>query len=114
MAAKYAMLRWGIACRAITLERVGSEDQIADIMTKPLTGPAFHALRARVLGLPHDHESPAMHTLRTGVLRYSRGTHGASRRVSTAPQESRAADSHAKIHDISPEGAYDISPSGCS
>jgi hypothetical protein len=84
MAAKYAMLRWGIACRAITLDRVPAEHQIADIMTKPLTGPAFHALRERVLGLPHDHESPEAHTLRTGVLRYSRARGRAAAHVTAA------------------------------
>ena len=51
LAAKYAMIRWGIACRAIMLERVASEDMIADIVTKPIAGAAFYALRARVLGL---------------------------------------------------------------
>ncbi len=69
MAAKYAMLRWGIACRAITLERVPATHQIADIMTKPLTGAAFHALRARVLGLPQNHESSSARTHRGGMLR---------------------------------------------
>ena len=64
LAAKYAMLRWGIACRAITLERVPATHQIADIMTKPITGAEFHALRARVLGLPQDHESHGAHALR--------------------------------------------------
>ena len=72
LAAKYAMLRWGIACRAITLERVPAIHQIADIMTKPITGAEFHALRARVLGLPQDHESHGAHALRVGVLRLLR------------------------------------------
>ena len=51
LAAKYAMIRWGVACRAIMLERVASEDMIADIVTKPIAGAAFYALRARVLSL---------------------------------------------------------------
>ena len=51
LAAKYAMIRWGIACRAIMLGRVASIGMIADIVTKPIAGAAFSALRARVLGL---------------------------------------------------------------
>ena len=51
LAAKYAMIRWGIACRAIALGQVSSEDQIADIVTKALVGARFFLLRARVLGL---------------------------------------------------------------
>ena len=51
LAAKYAMIRWGMACRAIVLARVASEDQVADIVTKPISGRAFYELRARVLGL---------------------------------------------------------------
>ncbi len=35
----------------IMLERVASVDMIADIVTKPIAGAAFYALRARVLGL---------------------------------------------------------------
>ncbi len=45
------MIRWGVACRAIMLERVASIDMVADIVTKPIVGAAFYALRARVLGL---------------------------------------------------------------
>ena len=51
LAAKYAMVRWGIACRAIALGKVSSEDQVADIVTKALVGARFYLLRARVLGL---------------------------------------------------------------
>ena len=51
LAAKYAMVRWGIACRAIALGIVSSKDQIADIVTKPLVGMRFYSLRVRVLGL---------------------------------------------------------------
>ncbi len=51
LAAKYAMIRWGIACRAIHLGQVSSEDQIADIVTKAIVGTRFYFLRARVLGL---------------------------------------------------------------
>ena len=51
LAAKYAMVRWGIACRAITLGQVSSEDMVADIVTKAIVGTRFYSLRARVLGL---------------------------------------------------------------
>jgi hypothetical protein len=51
LAAKYAMNRWGVACRAIMLERVATIDMVADIVTKSIVGAAFYALRARVLGL---------------------------------------------------------------
>ncbi len=51
LAAKYAMVRWGIACRAIALGQDSSEDQIADIVTKPLVGTRYYSLRARVIGL---------------------------------------------------------------
>ena len=51
LAAKYAMVRWGIACRAIALGQVSSEDMIADIVTKAIVGARFYSLRARVLGL---------------------------------------------------------------
>ena len=54
LAAKYAMVRWGIACRAIALGQVSSEDQIADIVTKAIVGTRFYLLRARVLGLRHS------------------------------------------------------------
>ena len=52
LAAKYAMLRWGLACGTITLEHVDGEFNVADILTKPLVGRRFVELRARVLGLP--------------------------------------------------------------
>ena len=51
LAAKYAMIRWGMACRAITLGQVSSEDMVADILTKAIAGVRFYSLRARVLGL---------------------------------------------------------------
>jgi hypothetical protein len=41
LAAKYAMVRLGTACRAIALGQVSSEDQIADIVTKPLVRMRF-------------------------------------------------------------------------
>jgi hypothetical protein len=51
LAAKYAMIRWGTACRAIALGQVSSEDMVADIVTKAIVGARFYSLRARVLGL---------------------------------------------------------------
>ena len=54
LAANYAMLRCGIACRAILLQRVDAADQLADILTKPVVGAEFRRLRALVLGLPQD------------------------------------------------------------
>ncbi len=51
LAAKYAMIRWGTACRAIALGQVSSEDMVADIVTKAIVGARFYLLRARVLGL---------------------------------------------------------------
>ena len=52
LAAKYAMLRWGLACGTISLDKVSGDSNLADLMTKPITGSQFYALRARVLGLP--------------------------------------------------------------
>ncbi len=40
-----------MACRAIALRQVSSEDMIADIVTKAIVGARFYSLRARVLGL---------------------------------------------------------------
>ncbi len=52
--ANYAMLRCGIACRALLLQRVDEVDQLADILTKPVVGAEFRRLRALVLGLHQD------------------------------------------------------------
>ena len=52
LAAKYAMLRWGLVCGTISLDKVSGDSNLADLMTKPITGRRFFALRARVLGLP--------------------------------------------------------------
>ena len=46
------MMRWGLACGTITLDKVDAMFNIADITTKPLTGQRFYDLRARILGLP--------------------------------------------------------------
>ena len=45
LAAKYAMIRWGTACRAITLGQVTSEDMVADILTKAIAGVRFNSIR---------------------------------------------------------------------
>jgi hypothetical protein len=52
LAAEYPMVRWGLACGTITLDKVPGETNLADLMTKPITGSRFATLRARVLGLP--------------------------------------------------------------
>ena len=38
----------------IVLEHVPTEAMLADLLTKPLQGAAFHRLRAALLGLPMD------------------------------------------------------------
>ena len=40
-----------MACRAITLGQVSSEDMVADILPNAIAGVRFNSLRARVLGL---------------------------------------------------------------
>ena len=42
LATKYAIIRWGIALRAIRLARVEAGAQTADILTKPLVGDEFY------------------------------------------------------------------------
>jgi hypothetical protein len=46
------MMRWGMACGTITLEKAAAMFNIADIMTKPPTGQRIFDLRARILRLP--------------------------------------------------------------
>ena len=60
MITKYAMIRWGTACRAITLGQVSSEDMVADILTKAIAGARFYSLRARVLGLSPGMAGPGI------------------------------------------------------
>jgi hypothetical protein len=50
MAARYAMLRKAVTLKQIVLTKVASEDNKADIFTKPLTGAAFMHARKLVLG----------------------------------------------------------------
>ena len=49
---KFHWLRDKVADGTITLEYVKSDDQTADILTKPLTGEAFHRHRTRLLASP--------------------------------------------------------------
>jgi hypothetical protein len=51
MAARYSMLRHVVAQGAVSLEKVDTTVNKADIFTKPLTGAAFLRARALVLGL---------------------------------------------------------------
>ena len=53
MGTRYAMIRWGLACRTIRLAKVPAVDNCADIVTKCLVGEAFFRHRATILGLPH-------------------------------------------------------------
>ena len=53
LATRYAMIRFGIASGAIKPMKVSAEDNLADLLTKPLTGARFERLRAAVLGLAH-------------------------------------------------------------
>ena len=55
MATRYAMIRRGLACKTIRLMKVPAFDNVADIVTKCLTGAAFIRHRAAILGL---HSSP--------------------------------------------------------
>jgi hypothetical protein len=62
MAPRYAMIRWGLACKTIRLMKVPAVGNVADIVTKCLTGAAFIRHRAPVLGLtppsPERHNCP--------------------------------------------------------
>ncbi len=51
MATRYAMIRWGLARKTIRLMKVPAADNVADIVTKCLTGAAFIRHRATILGL---------------------------------------------------------------
>ena len=53
LAARYAMIRFGIQCGAIVARKRDGDDNVADIVTKPLTGAAFAKHRATILGLAH-------------------------------------------------------------
>ena len=51
MATRYAMIRWGLACKTIRLMKVAAVDNVADIVTKCLTGAPFIRHRSTILGL---------------------------------------------------------------
>jgi len=51
LAARKAMLRAATEANVITIEKVDALDNVADILTKPLTGAAFARHRATLLGL---------------------------------------------------------------
>jgi hypothetical protein len=57
MAMRYAMLRWGIACRTIHPRKLPSSRNPSDGLTKCLVGRAFENARARLLGHPVPHAS---------------------------------------------------------
>jgi hypothetical protein len=59
MAMRYAMLRWGIACRTIAPRKLPSSRNPSDGLTKCLVGRAFMNARARLLGHPLPHPEPA-------------------------------------------------------
>ena len=47
------MIRFGIASGAILPRKCLTEDNLSDLLTKPITGARFERLRAAVLGLDH-------------------------------------------------------------
>ena len=51
LAARYAMLRYGAENHLIAPRFVGAEDNVADLLTKPLTGETFIRLRRIALGI---------------------------------------------------------------
>jgi hypothetical protein len=51
LAARYAMIRFGIQCGAITARKREGAENASDIVTKPLTGALFAKHRATILGL---------------------------------------------------------------
>ena len=51
MASRKAMIRSAVSRGVISLRKISAEDNVADILTKPLTGPAFERHRYKLLGL---------------------------------------------------------------
>ena len=51
VAPRLAMVRYAVGAGTITVVKVPTEENRADIFTKPLTGVAFETHRASVLGL---------------------------------------------------------------
>jgi hypothetical protein len=58
LAAKYAVLRWGLACGTYTSDKISGDLNLADLMTKPITGLRFFIILARALGLPNTTADP--------------------------------------------------------
>jgi len=50
LSTRYAMMRWGLACRIIALQKRAAADNTGDLTTKPLAGLLFRRLRSRVMG----------------------------------------------------------------
>ena len=60
MAMRYAMIRWGTACKSIDPTKLSTDENPADGFTKCLTGPRFVAARAfLLLGYPTADPPPA-------------------------------------------------------
>ena len=59
MAMRYAMIRWGTACRTILPTKLPSADNPSDGFTKCLTGARFVSARAFLLGYPTSDPPPA-------------------------------------------------------
>ena len=51
LSARYAMIRHGISSKIIEPVQVSGKANVADILTKPITGKAFIAHRDTILGL---------------------------------------------------------------
>jgi len=67
MASRKAMLRSALARGVITINKVATEDNVADILTKSLTGPSFERHRSTLLGLSLISEETRA-TLPAGVV----------------------------------------------
>jgi hypothetical protein len=50
LAARYAMMRWGVAARVIALKKKPARDNAGDLTTKPVVGRLFGRLRSLVMG----------------------------------------------------------------
>jgi len=48
---RYAMMRWGLACKVISLRQKPAADNVGDLTTKPVVGYLFKRLRSRLMGL---------------------------------------------------------------
>ena len=57
LAARYAILRAAVECGMVRLKKVHTDDNTADIHTKPTIGARFEHLRALLLGIPKSPSS---------------------------------------------------------